>query len=547
MIVKNEAHIVREALEACAPHVHYWVIVDTGSIDGTQDVIRTRMAELGIPGELHERPWRDFGSNRTEALRLAQGHSDYIWVMDADDTVEGRPDFSALSVDGYEMRVTAESSWWRLQLFKDGVDWRYVGVLHEYAVCDEPTTTARLPGDYRIIGRYLGGRTLAGNKLEGDRDLMLAELQRDPSNPFLTFCLAGTFALLGDHDNARTWCERRVDMGGRAEEVYFCLRTLAKSLEQLGEPWSVVQDAYLRAWEFRPSRAEALTAIAQHYRMTGQYETGYLFASRAAQIPYPESDSLFIDESVHRWQALDEQAVCASWIGRQNESVRIWSGLLDRAEIDMPDHDRNRILTNRDFVAAQLAEGSSAYPAELIRPRPGPRDALLTVSLTAGADVTAAEKTLNSFLQCCTDSALVGRFLIADDGLSGSDRANLADRYPFLEFTDGADLATIRAQVAGPYWLHLWQGWRFFSGESLLTRLISVLDADPEVFQVGINADRANMSEVRTVPGRGTYLITRRATLGPAMFDVGRLDRALAGSATPALTATLDGVFCLTP
>jgi hypothetical protein len=35
--------------------------VDTGSDDGTQDVIRNHMARLGIPGELYERPWRNFG------------------------------------------------------------------------------------------------------------------------------------------------------------------------------------------------------------------------------------------------------------------------------------------------------------------------------------------------------------------------------------------------------------------------------------------------------------------------------------------------------
>ena len=59
MIVRNEAHSVREVLDAVAPYITSWVIVDTGSEDGTQDVIRGHMAGLGIPGELHERPWRN--------------------------------------------------------------------------------------------------------------------------------------------------------------------------------------------------------------------------------------------------------------------------------------------------------------------------------------------------------------------------------------------------------------------------------------------------------------------------------------------------------
>jgi hypothetical protein len=31
MIVRNEAHVVRETLACVSPHIDYWVVVDTGS------------------------------------------------------------------------------------------------------------------------------------------------------------------------------------------------------------------------------------------------------------------------------------------------------------------------------------------------------------------------------------------------------------------------------------------------------------------------------------------------------------------------------------
>ena len=68
MIVRNEAHIIQNALDSVASYISSWVIVDTGSTDGTQDLIRNHMAHLGIPGELYRRPWRNHGNNRTEAL-----------------------------------------------------------------------------------------------------------------------------------------------------------------------------------------------------------------------------------------------------------------------------------------------------------------------------------------------------------------------------------------------------------------------------------------------------------------------------------------------
>jgi hypothetical protein len=55
MIVRNEAHVVKEVLDSVAPYISSWVIVDTGSDDGTQDLITSHMPGLGILGELHER------------------------------------------------------------------------------------------------------------------------------------------------------------------------------------------------------------------------------------------------------------------------------------------------------------------------------------------------------------------------------------------------------------------------------------------------------------------------------------------------------------
>ena len=75
MIVRNEAPVILRCLASVLPLIDSWAIVDTGSTDGTQILIRDRLKAL--PGELYERPWRDFASNRTEALDLARGRGDY--------------------------------------------------------------------------------------------------------------------------------------------------------------------------------------------------------------------------------------------------------------------------------------------------------------------------------------------------------------------------------------------------------------------------------------------------------------------------------------
>ena len=552
MIVRNEAHIVHEVLDTVAPYISYWVIVDTGSDDGTQDVISNHMAALGIPGELHERPWRHFGHNRSEALDLAQGHGDYIWVIDADDLLVGTPDFSGLTADCYHMYYGPDVTYWRRQLFRDGLPWRYEGVLHEYATCDQPFSEGRIEGDYHVQSRRLGGRSMDPQKYARDAELLLAEVERNPDDPRSVFYLARSYFDAKDFANSRKWYARRAEMGYWEEEIYYSLAQLADSMSNLGEPWPEVQDAYLRAWEFRPTRAEPLHSIAYRYRSDQRYRLGYLFAERAAQIPYPLDDVLFVNAEIYAWRALDEQAVCASWIDKHPEAFALCRRLLART--DIPDGDRQRIAANRDISVPPLIEAASTFPDEVAQSLVADRhDSEVTVSLVAGPDRGATERTLNSFLHCCLDVSQIGRFLVLDAGMWPEDRDALLERYPFLEFSrcaPGAEPAQIRSEIHGRFWLHLGAGWRFFAPEPFIGRLTAVLEAEPEVFQVGINfGDAAKLTGVcapesvaRRTDEAGRYVLTDTAASGPAMFDLARLDRA--GEAG-LRTATLDEVLCI--
>ncbi len=55
--------------------IDYWVVVDTGSTDGTQQIIKDFMAKHKIPGELFERPWVNFSHNRKRSIRIGRKQS----------------------------------------------------------------------------------------------------------------------------------------------------------------------------------------------------------------------------------------------------------------------------------------------------------------------------------------------------------------------------------------------------------------------------------------------------------------------------------------
>jgi hypothetical protein len=405
-----------------------------------------------------------------------------------------------------------------------------------------------------------------------DPDRLLARVESDPDDGPSVLRLAQHYFDRGDFSNARKWYVRRVEMGGDDEEVYYAMYRIAESMLNLGEPWPDVEDAYLRAWQFRPIRAEPLHAIAVRYRLEQRYKFAYLFAERAAKIPLPEEDRIFVSADIYGWRATDEQAVCASWIGRHAEAFTLCRRLLARP--DLPEPDRQRIAANRDLLVPAMLEAAAPYPQAVVQSL-ATGEPEVSVSLVAGPDREATEQTINSFLNCCLDVSRVGRFVVLDTGLSTADRAKLRKRYGFLTFARrrpsdkrAAQLAVLRAQIDGRFWLHLGAGWRFFAPENFITRLTAVLDAEPQVFQVGINFDDAakltgtSAAEraVRRAPDAGRYLLTEAMASGPAMFDTERLDRAVgvrssdpdppAQPGRPAAgaglrTASLDEVLCI--
>lgn len=248
MIVKNEAHVIERCLMSVRPVISHWTIVDTGSTDGTQGVIRNSKILKGIPGELHERPWRDFASNRNESIELAIGKTSHVLVIDADDILELAENVRLPQplADAYMLTVLCgEETYSRVHVFRPEL-YRYVGVLHEYLApliqhirdcvgkpCEcgadpdrfESVPTPCIPKmRIRIIGG--GGRSKDPQKFVRDAETLTQALEKDPKNSRHTFFLAQSwwyaYEASGDKKQLVSALEaykRRTIMGGDPEEV----------------------------------------------------------------------------------------------------------------------------------------------------------------------------------------------------------------------------------------------------------------------------------------------------------------------------------------
>ncbi len=353
MIVKNESAVITRCLGSMKPIIDYWVIVDTGSTDGTQDIIRNYMKD--IPGELHERPWKNFAFNRTEALELAKGKADYLVFIDADEFFRYDPNFSMPQLDKdlyYIMTEFGGTKYARALVVNNHIPWRWVGVLHEYLDSPQLKTRDTLLGITNIV-QTDGARSQDPQKYHKDAALLEAALIEEPDNIRYVFYLAQSYRDAGSLDKSLDTYKKRVAMGGWDEEIYWSMFQIANISDRLNKPKDEITNAYLSAYAFRPTRAEALHRLSLFYRSQKDFEAGYQIAKKGIGIP-PPADILFLEKWIHDYGMLLEYSICAYWTDR-NEEALVASNLL-LAQPDLPQGVRECVERNLYWINLKLSE-----------------------------------------------------------------------------------------------------------------------------------------------------------------------------------------------
>jgi glycosyltransferase involved in cell wall biosynthesis len=356
MIVKDEASVIRRCLDSVRAMIDCWVIVDTGSTDGTQDAIREHLRDL--PGELLERPWVDFAHNRSEAIELARGRADYLLLIDADEMLETGEGFELprLSADSYDIEVRCGGfTCARKQLLRNSLPWRFEGVVHEYACCDEARSEEFLPGVW-IASYRDGARARDPQTHLRDAQALERALREEPDNARYVFYLAQTYMLTNDFDSALRCYRRRVEMGGRNDEVWHSLYRIAQ-LEVAKKPWPEAMDQYLDAYEFMPDRAGPLFHIGMHYQAKGDYNA-------AMTIPRPANNRLFVEPDIYEYLLPLEYAVASHYVGDYATAIATYNRLLRQDKV--PAMFIDKVIANRKFSIDALK------PAAETPARPGP-------------------------------------------------------------------------------------------------------------------------------------------------------------------------------
>jgi glycosyltransferase involved in cell wall biosynthesis len=371
LIVKNEAHIITRCLEHARRLIDYVLIVDTGSSDGTQQVIRDYLSRENLPGQVIDEPWRDFAYNRTFALRAlrAVGGIDYRLMIDADNVIHYADDFdpaqfkAGLTEDTYQVLMQHGSSWYYLPwLTSNSLDCAYRGVLHEFLECPGAKSRGTATG-FWFEQIQDSARNRNPRKFQDDVKVLKKAI-REETDPSMvsryTFYLAQSYRDAGQLTDSLDTYKQRTQQGGWSEEVWYSLQQVALLHDRLKHSESIVLSAYLAAYQFRPQRAESLVELARYCRLREKYALARLFAEKAKDMARP-TDILFLDASTYEWRALDEYAVASYWTGNYEECRATCETLLAGATLS--EAQRNRIIANLNFARTKLGLPAYSEPA----------------------------------------------------------------------------------------------------------------------------------------------------------------------------------------
>lgn len=380
-ICKNESHVVLRMLNSAKNITDLIVVNDTGSDDGTQDIIRNFGRDNNIPTYVFERPFDNFENSRNHAMsKLREVVQELRWDpdsvhgywFDCDEQLIISEDFdkSQFKNDLYMINtLIGTMKYTRNTFFRVSKPFRWYGPVHEFIVCDDKTITSGLAEgihvDVKMEGASWKGDISAKYKSHAfELEKYIDKSRKDPRWIFYTAQSWHDSASSKDFEEnserlrrALKYYRERVDRkDGYKEEIYYSQYRVGSIMKSLEEPWAKTHQELLKAYSIDPSRGEAIKVIIDYYLKMGEWDNAYIYTLFSINTfhnknPYPNK-LLFIDQSLYNWKFLEAHAVACFYSGRKSEAIHYYNELFELANSKpemFTEQDINKIKSNKKY------------------------------------------------------------------------------------------------------------------------------------------------------------------------------------------------------
>jgi len=309
MIVKNAGPILEKVLIDNLPIIDRWCILDTGSTDGTQEVIKRVLKNK--KGILHEEPFVNFKVSRNRCLELAGKSCKYKIMLDDTYSIKGNLRSFLHTVrgdqfgDSFSLLIQSEDTeYYSNRIIKSTTGLQYIHTIHE-VITDENNINVTIPVNQAIIfdnrTEYMEKRTM--DRKQFDLELLFKEVEDDPDDPRALYYIAQTYGCIGDEINKAKYFELRIEhpvLGYYQEKIDACFelarcynfKISAITKQPFTKPitedeWKRCEELYLKAYYLDVSRPDSLYFIGIHYYLHGDFQIAFTYFKKAFEVGYP--------------------------------------------------------------------------------------------------------------------------------------------------------------------------------------------------------------------------------------------------------------------
>jgi glycosyltransferase involved in cell wall biosynthesis len=358
-ICKNESHVIERMLNSIVKVTDLIVCNDTGSTDGTQQMIKNWGEKNNIPTYVFERPFDNFENSRNHAMsKLRDTVSELGWDpndvwgywIDCDEQLVVYPDFnkSQFDRDLYMINTSIGAmKYTRNTFFRVSKPFAWYGPVHEFIIyTGQDQITSGLAVGLDVDVRMDGGswKTDVSEKYKNHANILEDYITKN-NDPRWVFYTAQSWHDAASIQNNREENEERwrrsikyyrqrvARNDGYEEERYYSQLRIGSIMRIMEAPWEETHQELLKAYSLDPLRGESIKLIADHYLMMGEFNLAYLYTKFCkvnfhGKNPYPNR-LLFIDESFYVWRILEVHAAACYYTGRVEEAKANYNELID--------------------------------------------------------------------------------------------------------------------------------------------------------------------------------------------------------------------------
>ena len=358
-ICKDESHVIKNMLESCKTITDLIVVNDTGSTDGTQDIIRNFGKENNIPTYVFERAFDDFEKSRNHAMqKLSDVVAELGWNpdqvhgywFDCDETlvIDSKFNKNQFTKDLYMINTyIGQMKYTRNTFFKVSKPFKWYGPIHEFIVCDDKNITSGLAENIHVDVKMTGASWQGDipTKYKNHAFVLEKYIDANRQDPRWIFYTAQSYhdsASLPDNKeeneermrrSMKYYRERISRTDGYAEEVFYSQYRVGTIMRILEEPWNLTHQELLKAYAMDPLRGEPIKTIIDYYLQVNEWNMAYLYTKFAkvnfqGKNPYP-TRLLFVDEALYVWKFAEAHAAACFYTGRMDEAKATYQEILN--------------------------------------------------------------------------------------------------------------------------------------------------------------------------------------------------------------------------